>query len=618
MFVLMNLMLTIAPLNLFFTSRTLVVYFHVPLVAVLLYWFRPYLYEAGIGLQQTAPHHGTSDALVPPDPGHTDLSVKLSYTTLHMYETAAICSDSDICSNIGRDLLKRNGSAVDATIGTMFCAGLTNLQSMGLGGGFVMNIYRREERRAYTLDAREIAAGKATEDMHLHDPSTTNEGPLSVAVPGELKGYWEAHQRFGQLAWSEVLRPTQELCRAGIPISKHMQDSLSFNSKALTDERIRDLFTDPATGRRKLQGDYIRPTKLCDTLDRIALEGGNTLYQGTLADDFAADLHDMGSIITMDDLRSYSVRWNESIPIDLDGDTMYVVPPPASGVLLAFIMNILKGYHFQPDDARSIEHAIRTVHRIVEAFKFAYGKRTEIGDPRFVDVAELTSNLTSVEYAEAIRNRIEDALTRSEPADYDGFFFTPNNDGTAHVSVLAPSGDAVSVTSSVNFYFGAGLMGQRTGIIVNSGMDDFSSPGLRNYFGLPGSKANFIRPHKRALSSMSPTIVTDPEHNVKLVIGAAGGTKITTAVALTIMRVLWFGYDIKEAIDAPRFHHQLIPMAVQYEYGNLDLIVKGWRGKGHQTTRYRERGSIICAIAQNASGVYANADYRKGGDVAGF
>ncbi|XP_316824.6 glutathione hydrolase 1 proenzyme isoform X2 [Anopheles gambiae] len=602
--------------------RTLTLYFHIPLAAVLLYWYRPYLFDQfTVGTTQAPPpppHHATSDALVPPDPGHTDLSVKLSYSTLHMYETAAICSDSDICSNIGRDLLKRNGSAVDAAIGTMFCAGLTNLQSMGLGGGFVMNVYRRAERRAYTLDAREIAAGQATEDMHLHDPSTTNEGPLSVAVPGELKGYWEAHRRFGQLPWAEVVRPSRELCRRGIPISKHMQDSLSFNSKALLDERIRDLFTDPATGRRKVQGDLIQPTQLCDTLDHIATEGGDTLYQGPLAEEFAADLKDMGSIITLEDLRSYRVRWNESIPIELNGDTMYVAPPPASGVLLAFIMNILKGYHFQPDDVHSIEETILTVHRIVEAFKFAYGKRTEIGDPLFVDIAELTSNLTSIEYAEAIRARIDEMKTGTKPGDYDGYFFTPNNEGTAHISVLAPSGDAVSVTSSVNFYFGAGLMGPRTGIIVNSGMDDFSSPGLRNYFGLPGSKANFIRPRKRALSSMSPTIVTDPDHEVKLVVGAAGGTKITTAVALTIMRVLWFGYDIKEAIDAPRFHHQLIPMAVQYEYGNLDLIVKGLRAKGHHTMRYRERGSIICAIAQNASGIYANADFRKGGDVAGF
>uniref|UniRef100_A0A182LRX3 Gamma-glutamyltransferase n=1 Tax=Anopheles culicifacies TaxID=139723 RepID=A0A182LRX3_9DIPT len=586
--------------------RTLVIYFHVPLIAVLLYWFRPYLHVPGIDSARPIPHHETPDALVPPDPDHMDLSVKLSYSTLHMYESAAICSDSDICSIIGRDLLKQNGSAVDATIGTMFCTGLTNLQSMGLGGGFVMNIYQRQERRAYTLDAREIAAGQAREDMHLHDPSTTNEGPLSVAVPGELKGYWEAHKRFGQLAWSEVLRPTQELCRRGIPISKHMQDSLSFNSKALNDEQIRVLFTDPATGRRKLQGDLIRPTQLCNTLDRIALEGGDTLYKGTLANEFAADLHDMGSIITIDDLRSYSVRWNESIPINMDGDTMYVVPPPASGVLLAFIMNILKGYHFEPDDARNIEDIVRTVHRIVEAFKFAYGKRTEIGDPSFVDVAEVGNHVIILGAATPKRRNCcaRHSVRGHEPSP------EPKTG-----SSLGGEGFSLCTTWTT---FGAGLMGKRTGIIVNSGMDDFSSPGLRNYFGLPGSKANFIRPQKRALSSMAPTIITDPEYNVKLVIGAAGGTKITTAVALTIIRVLWFGYDIKEAIDAPRFHHQLIPMTVQYEFGNLDLIVKGLQDKGHQTTRYRERGSIICAIAKNASGVYANADFRKGGDVAGF
>uniref|UniRef100_A0A182PUB7 Gamma-glutamyltransferase n=1 Tax=Anopheles epiroticus TaxID=199890 RepID=A0A182PUB7_9DIPT len=595
--------------------RTLTLYFHIPLLAALLYWFRSYLFDQfTVGLTQAPPHHGTSDTLVPPDPGHTDLSVKLSYSSLHMYETAAICSDSDICSTIGRDLLKRNGTAVDAAVGTMFCVGLTNIQSMGLGGGFVMNIYQHRERKAFTLDAREIAAGLATEDMHLHDPSTTNEGPLSVAVPGELKGYWEVHQRFGQLPWVEVIRPTQELCRRGIPISKHMHDSLSFNSKALQDDRIRhERKRYPVTGRQKMQGDFIRPTQLCDTLDYIAAEGGDTLYQGTLAEDFAADLRDLGSIITVEDLRSYRVRWNDSIAIDLNGDTMYVAPPPASGVLLAFIMNILKGYDFQPEDVRSIEGTIRTVHRIVEAFKFAYGKRTEIGDPLFVDIAQLTSNLTSVKYADTIRARIDEMETGTQPSDYDGYFFTPNNEGTAHISVL---GEDHFVRAEANF--GAGLMGARTGIILNSGMDDFSSPGLRNYFGLPGSKANFIRPRKRALSSMSPTIVTDPNHNVKLVVGAAGGTKITTAVALTIIRALWFGYDIKEAIDAPRFHHQLIPMAVQYEYGNLNLIVKGLKAKGHHTIRYRERGSIICAIAKNESGIYANADFRKGGDVAGY
>ncbi|XP_050099867.1 glutathione hydrolase 1 proenzyme-like [Anopheles aquasalis] len=577
--------------------------------------------ESGHAGQTTdRPGRRTADTvqLTPPDPSGTDFSVRLSHSALHMYESAAVCSDSDICSQIGRDLLQRNGTAVDATIGIMLCAGLTNLQSMGLGGGFVMNIYQHNERRAYTLDAREVAAGKATEEMHLHDPSTTNEGPLSVAVPGELKGYWEAHKRFGALPWADLVKPSLELCRRGIPITKHMHDSLTFNRKAMNDERIRYMFTDPATGRPKQQGDHIHPDILCDTLAEIAVQGGEALYTGALATRFADDLREMGSILTLDDLRRYRVRWSESLPIDLKGDTMWVVPPPASGILVAFIMNILKGYRMEAQDMRSTDTVVATAHRIVEAFKFAYGKRTAIGDPSFVDVRELTANLTSDGYAETIRQRIDELRTHQSPADYDGEFHTPNNDGTAHISVLGQYGDAVSVTSSVNFYFGAGLMGVRTGIIVNSGMDDFASPGLQNYFGLPGSKANFIRPYKRALSSMAPTIVTDAEHNVKLVIGAAGGTKITTAVALTLMRALWFGYDIKEAVDAPRFHHQLVPMAVQYEYGNLDVLIRGLQRKGHETVRYRERGSIICAIARNASGVYANADFRKGGDVAGF
>lgn len=161
-------------------------------------------------------------------------------------------------------------------------------------------------------------------------------------------------------------------------------------------------------------------------------------------------------------------------------------------------------------------------------------------------------------------------------------------------------------------------MGRRTGIIPNSGMDDFSSPGLKNYFNLPGSPANYIEPRKRALNSMSPTIIVNEQGNVKLVIGAAGGTKITTSVAMAIIRVLWLGQSIKEAIDAPRFHHQLLPMELEYEYGNLNEVIKGLDKIGHKTVRYHHRGSVICAIHQNSSAIYANADFRKAGDVFGY
>lgn len=161
-------------------------------------------------------------------------------------------------------------------------------------------------------------------------------------------------------------------------------------------------------------------------------------------------------------------------------------------------------------------------------------------------------------------------------------------------------------------------MGRRTGIIPNSGMDDFSNPGLKNYFGLPGSPNNYIQPRKRALNSMTPTIIVNGEGEVKLVIGAAGGTKIITGVAMAIIRTMLFGQNIKEAIDAPRFHHQLVPMEIEYEYGNQEQLIKGLEALGHKTKRYHYRGSIICAIQQNKSAIYANADFRKAGDVFGF
>ncbi|XP_055588084.1 glutathione hydrolase 1 proenzyme-like isoform X2 [Uranotaenia lowii] len=558
------------------------------------------------------------DGLMPPNPRYTDTKVVPSYTPLHVFKNAAVCSDSEICSRIGRDIFQKNGSVIDATLATMFCAGLSNMQSMGIGGGFIMNIYIKDEQKAYTLDAREISAKAATEDMHLEDPSTTNEGPLSIATPGELKGYWEAHQRFGNLSWKEIMQPSIDLCRSGFEMSKHMYDSLHTNSKVKFDPQLRQMYVDESTNAFYTPGTIIKPDQLCKTLEYIAEHGGDTLYRGELAKQFAEDLKDMGSIITLEDLETYKVRWNESIPIDINGDSMFVIPAPGSGVLVGLIFNILKRYNFKPEDLASVNATILTYHRIIEAFKHAYGKRTHIGDPEFVDVEDFLRDLISPEFGEQIRLTIDDNKTKEDPRDYGGEFFIKDSTGTAHISVLGPNGDAVSVTSSVNFYFGAALTGKRTGIIVNSGMDDFSSPGLKNYFGLPGSERNYIRPQKRALSSMAPTIVVGKDGNVKLVVGAAGGTKITTAVATIIMKSLWFDSDIKEAVDTPRFHHQLIPMALQYEYGNLEDVLKGLEAKGHKTFRYRERGSIVCGISQNDTGIYANADFRKGGDVVGY
>uniref|UniRef100_A0A1B0GMM7 Gamma-glutamyltransferase n=1 Tax=Phlebotomus papatasi TaxID=29031 RepID=A0A1B0GMM7_PHLPP len=208
------------------------------------------------------------------------------------------------------------------------------MQSMGIGGGFIMNIYLRDAQKAYTLDAREISATAAHEKMHLHDSRTTIEGPLSLGTPGELMGYWEAHQRFGRLPWRDLVAPAIKVCEQGFPMSRHMEDSTKINPRIQYDYMLRGLFFNETTNSFRRMGSIVRPTKLCETLRIVAEKGGADLYNGTLADLFVEDLKELGSIITREDLEAYRVKWSDSIPIKMNGDTMYIIPPPGSGLLL--------------------------------------------------------------------------------------------------------------------------------------------------------------------------------------------------------------------------------------------------------------------------------------------
>jgi len=231
----------------------------------------------------------------------------------------------------------------------------------------------------------------------------------------------------------------------------------------------------------------------------------------------------------------------------------------------------------------------------------------------------LVANLTSKTFAGETYARINDSFTSNDPAHYGAVTYTPDDSGTTHISVLDKNGLAVSVTSTVNLYFGAGFISEQTGILLNDQMDDFSSPNITNYFGVPPSPINFIAPGKRPLSSMSPSIVSDTQTGrVRMVIGAAGGTTITTSTTNTIIRHLWFGETIKEAIDSHRMHHQLFPMSVQYEEGFPQVVVNDMTARGHNTTATLSL-AVVAGIAVGNDGlVYANSDFRKRGDVAGI
>lgn len=352
-----------------------------------------------------------------------------------------------------RDIYTKGGNVVDATIATMFCAGIATMQSMGLGGGFIMNIYIRKDQRAYALNAKDEAVGAATEDMFANTNQSFLVSPLSITIPGELKGLWEAYQRFGSLPWKNLVQPAIKICEDGFLMSKHMEDGLHTNSETiLKDLHLRGMFFNETSQKFFREGSLIKPGKLCDTLNIIAANGGNDLYNGTLAKMLTEDLKEVQSIVTNFDLAQYKVRWDDSMKYDLNGDSMYVNPVPAGGIILGLILNILKGYNITSDDISTEPKTILLYHRMMESFKFAFAERSKLGDPNFMEIDDLVKKLTSVEYAESLRRKINDDRTSDDVTFYGSDIESVGmENGTAHLSLLAPNGDAVSVTSTINF-----------------------------------------------------------------------------------------------------------------------------------------------------------------------
>ncbi|SPP78133.1 glutathione hydrolase 1 proenzyme isoform X2 [Drosophila guanche] len=548
-----------------------------------------------------------------------DISENFS-SILGVYQKAAVSSDNLECSKIGSDILSRNGSAVDAAIAALLCNGLLTLQSMGIGGGFLMNVYSRQERHATSIDAREVAPYAAEPDIFDKSPELSIRGPLSIAVPGEVMGYHEAHTRFGQLPWADLVAPSLKLCEAGYHVSKHMARALKIVWPFIKEQEHYKIYANKETGLPHASGTVVKPPKqLCESYKLLAENGPLDMYNGTLAKLLVEDLSELGSIITGDDLQYYSADVVHSITMELGEDTLYVVPPVSSGSVVAHALSILQGYNLTSEDLASEDLRARTLHRFAEAIKFGFAHRSELGDLHFIDVRELVSKLNSPEFGAQNRAKINDSHVLEGPAAYGAQFGANGDpDGTANLVVLAPNGDAVSVTSSVNSYFGSSLIGPRTGIVLNNGMNDFAVE--NNFYGLPVSQANTIAPHKRPMSSQSPLLLADRAGDIRLAIGAAGGARIIPAVVEVAARVLWFGQDLKTAIDAPRVYHQLMPDVLEYEKsGFSDSLLQLLSKRGHVLKPIEnDLSSVVTAIARNATAVYANADYRKRGGVAGF
>lgn len=539
------------------------------------------------------------------------------------FPRATVAANGLECAAIGREILEKNGSAVDAAIATLLCEGVTCAQSMGLGGGFLATVYDATTRQVRVLNARERAPAATLENMYENASSTV--GGLAIAVPGELRGYGELHRMYGRLPWRELVIPTAELCRRGHVVSAYMGRVLGTHSDRIKAEpSMREVYLNEGTGEVWNEGDIIKHPTLAHTLDIIAEEGPEAIHNGSLTMPLVQDIQNHGGIITEDDLRNYRVEWQEPIEVPLTEDyTLYTVPLPGSGSVLAFILNMLRDW--VGDGTSAPNESNLYWHRVVETFKFAYAKRTGLGDPSRTnvnyDIRELERNLTNPAWARAYRSMVNDSKTHSDWEYYGASFDGADDHGTAHIVVMAPDGSVVSATSTINFIWGSIRRSSNLGIVLNNEMDDFAIPHQDSGYGLPPSPANYLAPGLQPLSSMVPSIVITKDGRADMALGAAGGTKITTQVALITRHTILEGNELHDTMDRPRLHHQLLPMEVEHEADFDASVITSLQEKGHATTQLGPTAGFaaVVSVKRDSSGYYVPAtDRRRRGSVDGF
>jgi len=501
--------------------------------------------------------------------------------------TGLVVSSSAIASDVGASILRRGGNAVDAAVATAFALAVTYPGAGNIGGGGFM-VIRPANGAAVAIDYRERAPLKSTRTMYLDSTGQiarrlTATGYLAPGVPGTVRGMATAHRRYGKLPWKDVMMPAVELAEKGFVLSSDLAESLNYEVTKRMQPYPASVAAYGKPGGGEWQaGDTIRLPDLGRTLRAIATGGAQVFYTGWIADSIASAMKQGGGLISREDLASYEAKVRAPVRGQFRGYDIITMPPPSSGgIAMVEMLNMLESVRVDTMP----RYGTSALHYMIESMRRAYLDRARwLGDPDFVRVP--LERLTSKTYASRLAATIDRTKASSSVAlgkdIVTSVAATSESDETTHFSIVDKDGNAVANTYTLEGGYGSHVVVPGTGFLLNNEMGDFNKkPGETNVQGDIGTTPNLIAPGKRMLSSMTPTIVTK-DGALFMVTGSPGGRTIINTVFEVVLNATAFGMDARQAVDAPRLHHQWLPDEVDFEQDAIpDSTANALRAMGH-------------------------------------
>ncbi|HNP36894.1 MAG TPA: gamma-glutamyltransferase [Woeseiaceae bacterium] len=531
-------------------------------------------------------------------------------------KNGVVATSSAIASEVGVEILKKGGNAVDAAVATAFALAVTWPSAGNIGGGGFL-VYYGADGDATTFDFREKAPLAATENMYLNEDGSVRDnsnhvGILAVGVPGTVAGLAMAHSKYGKLRWSELLAPAVRLAREGFPLTWKLQGDFK-NRKDFWDK-----YPSSAKSFLKKDGSFYEPgdlwvqADLANTLERIQRQGKDGFYSGKTAKLIADFMHENGGLITLEDLAKYEAVERDPIRGTYRGYEIVSMPPPSSGgIALVEMLNILEGY----DLAAAGHNSALYLHLLTESMRRAYADRARyLGDPDFNPEMPVET-LISKEHAASLRGSI--SLVHASVSDPALFAEAYESDQTTHLSVADKDGSMVSLTYTLEWGYGSHIVVEGAGFLLNNEMGDFNAmPGVTDVSGRIGTKPNRIRPEQRMLSSMTPTIVARNGLPV-FATGTPGGKTIINTTLQTILNVIDHNMSIAESIEAGRIHHQWLPdRTLVEELCFSPDTISLYESLGHSVRRVGSIGSAMGVYHDRENAVFLGAADSRAEDGA--